>query len=129
MFREHSKPVRQACLGLIIGGFLFGLIAGMGIYLGITGTLTSFGKFLTAYCVFLTVMGLTAGFLLADGLPQARPIAWTAAFAFLIFIPLGTIVALIVSKRLSSPEMTRHLDSSWKTQSHRKSTHKRNRTR
>jgi len=115
MFKHFPERVRQACLGLIVGGFLFGVFAGMGFYLMATDTVTDFGKGLSVVLLMIAITGATAGFMLSSRTPMALPFAWVAALAYLMVFPLGTIVGVIVIQGLTSKEMARFLPAKRKS--------------
>ena len=114
MFRGYPEPVREACLGLIVGGFLMLVFGGMGLYLMTTDTVTEFGKVLTVVLLVVATAGITAGFLLASRSPIALPVAWFVAAGYLLVAPLGTIVGIIVIKGLLAREMASFMSLSRK---------------
>ncbi len=106
MFRSYPQPVREACLGLIVGGFLFFVFAGMGFYLMATDDVDDFGRILTILLSVVAISGLGSGFMLASRTAFAIPIAWVTSGLYLLVFPLGTIVGVIVIKGLLSKEMS-----------------------
>ena len=105
MFRRYPEPVRQACIGLIVGGFLFLVFAGMGFYLMASEPLDNIGKILTLFLGGVALAGIVTGFLLASRASSVMPLAWITALLFLLVFPLGTIVGFIVIQGLTSKEM------------------------
>ena len=96
-------------MALATGGFLWTIFAGMGIYLISTENVDATGKALTMYLACLAVGGYVSAVLVWKRIPLAVVPAVIVAVFYIIFVPLGTIVGVIIFTKLFAEDTRRYL--------------------
>lgn len=107
--RELSTKVKEAILGLAVGGILFGVFGGMGVYLINTSNIDALGRTITYWLLAVGIGGFIAACAVWQRVPGAKYLAMFVLAFFALSVPLGTIVAYITFQGLSSCEMERYL--------------------
>ncbi len=102
--------IQTACAALATGGFLWTIFAGIGFYLMSTEKVDALGEQFTMFLALVAFGGYASAVMIWKRVRLAIIPALLVSTVYLMFFPIGTVVAVIVFLKLFDADSRRYLD-------------------